>query len=307
MTLACVWGQYYKAGMAAIVGVHGIAQQFKGGYELGSVWFDALRDGLATADCRPLAARLMPADVRVAFFGDLFRPDRAMAAAEPPYTPDDVEPGPEQDMLECWYQAAAEQDASLGSLSAVMGPARVTVEVMLERLLRSRTLARVTRRGLIGSLKQVTAFLGKPDVKERVLERVGCEVTPHTRVVIGHSLGSVVAYEYLALYRPPRVELLITLGSPLGIPNLVFDRLTPAPDGGSGSWPGRVRGWVNVADADDFIALRKRLAPLFPAPPGSAGIEDHLVDNGDEPHAIERYLNARSTGKALCHVLRYAG
>src|SRR6185437_14528951 len=97
------------------------------------------------------------------------------------------------------------------------------------------------------NLKQVTAFLAKPDVKERVLQRVADEVTPDTRVVIGHSLGSVVVYEYMARYSPPQVELLVTLGSPLGIPNLVFERLTPAPAGGVGAWPGRVADWVNVA------------------------------------------------------------
>jgi hypothetical protein len=38
--------------MAVIVGVHGIAQQFKGGYKPGSAWFDALHDGLAAAEYR---------------------------------------------------------------------------------------------------------------------------------------------------------------------------------------------------------------------------------------------------------------
>ena len=45
----------------------------------------------------------------------------------------------------------------------------VAAQVMLERLLCSRTFARVAQRGFIGNLKQVTAFLAKPDVKERVL------------------------------------------------------------------------------------------------------------------------------------------
>ena len=60
---------------------------------------------------------------------------------------------------------------------------------------------------------------------------------------------------------------------------------------------------MNVADADDVVALRKRLAPLFPAPAGGTGVEDHLVDNGDEPHAVARYLNAEPTGAALGRVL----
>jgi hypothetical protein len=293
----------YKTGMAAIVGVHGIAQQFRGGYQLRSAWFDALRDGLAAAGFRATADRLAETDVRVAFFGDLFRPDGAMAGGGPPYTPVDVQVGPERDLLGRWYEAAVKQDPSLGPPPGAMGPGKVAAQAMLERLLHSPTLARVAQRGFIGNLKQVTAFLAKPDTKERVLQQVAGEVTLDTRVLIGHSLGSVVVYEYLAQYCPPQLELLVTLGSPLGIPNLVFDKLTPRPVAGLGAWPGTVASWVNVADADDLVALRKQLASLFPAPADGAGIEDHLVDNGDEPHAIERYLNAAPTGAALGGVL----
>src|SRR6266481_2088309 len=117
---------------------------------------------------------------------------------------------------------------------------------MLERLLRSRTFAQVAQRGFVGNLKQVTAFLTTPDVKEKVLQRVADEITPDTRVIIGHSLGSVVVYEYIARYSPPQVKLLVTLGSPLGIPNLVFNKLTPQPADGLGAWPGTVAAWVNV-------------------------------------------------------------
>jgi len=289
--------------MPRVLGVHGIAQQFKGGYQLGTAWFDALRDGLVAAGYRPLASSLAPTDLWVAFFGDLFRPKGAMAAGDPPYTAADVKAGLERELLAEFYQGAVEQNPSLGPPPGAMGPGKVAVQAMLERLLRSDTFTRVARRGFIGNLKQVTAFLTTPEVKERVLQRVHGEVTSDTQVVIGHSLGSVVVYEYLARYRPPQVELLVTLGSPLGIPNLVFDKLTPRPAGGLGTWPGTAPGWVNVADPDDFVALRKQLAPLFPAPGGAPGVEDHLVDNGDEPHAIDRYLNAQPTGAALGRVL----
>ena len=52
----------------------------------------------------------------------------------------------------------------------------MAIQVMLERLLRSRTFAKVARRGFIGNLKQVTAFLARPDVKERALQQVAGEV-----------------------------------------------------------------------------------------------------------------------------------
>lgn len=121
-------------------------------------------------------------------------------------------------------------------------------------------------------------------------------------MLIGHSLGSVVAYEYLCRVRPPSVELLVTVGSPLGIPNLVLSRLTPAPVGVRGAWPGSVARWVNVADPGDVVALRKDLAPLFP-PPAGATVRDRTVDNGRQPHAVDRYLTAAETGEALGAVL----
>jgi hypothetical protein len=289
--------------MAAVVGVHGIAQQFRGGYQLGTVWFDGLRDGLAVAGYERVASAMAPADVRVAFFGDLFRPPGAKAAGDPPYRPADVEPGLERDLLEAWYEAAVRQDLPLASPQQAKGAGRIAAQMMLNRLLRCQTFAGVAQRALIGNLKQVTRFLADNSVKAQVLAKVDEEVDDGTKAVIGHSLGSVVAYEYLCRYQPPSVELLVTLGSPLGIPNLVFDRLTPAPVDGLGAWPGGVTSWVNVADRDDVVALRKQLAGLFRPPAGVAAIYDHAVDNGDQPHAIDRYLNARETGSALGHAL----
>jgi PGAP1-like protein len=289
--------------MAVIVGVHGIAQQFRGGYQLGTVWYDALRDGLVAADHRQVADALPPTSLRVAFFGDLFRPAGAMAAQDPPYSAADVRPGPERDLLTEFYNAAVEQDPSLGAPQGAMGPGKVAVQIMLDRLLRSPTFANVAQRAFIGNLKQVNAFLSDESLKERVLARVHEIVDGSTRVVIGHSLGSVVAYEYLCRYRPAAVELLVTLGSPLGIPHLVFDRLTPAPVGGAGTWPGDLASWANVADSNDIVALRKQLAGLFSAGDGLTAVDDRLVDNGSQAHAVDRYLSARETGEMVGHVL----
>jgi hypothetical protein len=222
-----------------------------------------------------------------------------MAAQEPPFSAADVQPGLEHDLLAELYRAAVEQDPSLGPPVGSMGPARVAVQVMVERLLRSGTFAKVARQAFIGNLKQVTRFLTDRSVKDLVLGRVDEQVGEGTEVLIGHSLGSVVAYEYLCRYRPPSAKLLVTLGCPLGIPKLVFDRLTPVPTDHRGAWPGAVVGWVNVADPNDVVALRKQLAGLFPGASQGQRIDDRLVDNGDQPHAIDRYLNARQTGSAL--------
>jgi pimeloyl-ACP methyl ester carboxylesterase len=287
--------------MAKIVGVHGIAQQFGSGYQLEDVWYDALRGGLGAADHEPVAEELTAGDVRVAFFGSLFRPEGTMDVLDPELTADDVQPGPEEDLLTVFYEAAVAQKPSLGEPEGAM-PWQTPVQAMLRALAGSPTFARIAEPAFVGDLKQVIAFLTDPGVKQDVLARVRKRVSEDTRVVIGHSLGSVVAYEYLCNDQPQSVELLVTLGSPLGIPNVVFDRLTPAPVAGAGAWPGTVATWVNVADRNDIVALRKDLAPLFPGPRGQM-VTDRLAVNGPEPHAIDRYLNSKQTGSALGDVL----
>jgi pimeloyl-ACP methyl ester carboxylesterase len=148
-------------------------------------------------------------------------------------------------------------------------------------------------------VKQVARFLGEPDVKSRVLDRVHAQVDAHTCAFIGHSLGSVVAYEYLCRHPATESAVLITLGSPLGIRTVIFDKLTPPPtDAGAGVWPGATR-WTNIADRDDIVALRKDLAPLFPPPEGVPAIVDLLVDNGGKPHSAERYLTTPEAGAAV--------
>jgi len=287
-----------------IVGIHGIAQQYRGPYQLVDTWFAGIRDGLFAAGHYDTARSLLPEDVQVAFFGDLFRPPGTMAVTDPPFTPSAIRSGLERDLLTAFYAAAVASDPALAEPAGAMGAGLVSVQFMLARLARSKTFARVAQRAFIRDLKQVTAFLGDPAVKKAVLARVRMQVDPDTRVVIGHSLGSVVAYEYLCQEQPGSVELLVTAGSPLGIPNVVFDRLTPAPVAGAGRWPGRLASWVNVADQDDIVALRKDLAPLFPGTTQRVRVIDRLVDNGDEPHAIGHYLSAAQTGSALGDVLR---
>jgi hypothetical protein len=289
--------------MAGIVGIHGIAQQFRGGYQLKDVWFNAIRDGLAAANYPKTAEALAPGDLQVAFFGDLFRPQGTMAVAEPPYSAADIEHGLERDLLTTLFDAAAAQDPALSAPEGAMGRGRTAVQVMLNRLAQSPTFARMSARAFIGNLKQVTAFLADPVVKQDVLARVREQISRDTRVVVGHSLGSVIAYEYLCHDQPISVELLVTLGSPIGIPNVVFDKLTPAPVGGVGAWPNGVATWVNVADPNDVVALRKDLAPLFPGTVPNQSVADRLVNNGGEPHAIDRYLNTRQVGSSLGDVL----
>ncbi|WP_433722385.1 hypothetical protein ACQP0C_21360 [Nocardia sp. CA-129566] len=227
-----------------------------------------------------------------------------MGADGPPYTHWDVGSGAEREFVEALYARAVQLEPDLAPPTGAMGAGRIAVKVAVDRLLRSRVFAGVTERMLVGNMKQAIAFLGDPGVKARVLDRLRESVSADTRVLIGHSLGSIVAYELLcAAAGETPVELLVTMGSPLGIPLLVFDRLTPVPVDGVGAWPGTGIGWVNVSDPDDFVALRPQLGGLFAAADSDVSVDDRVVDNGSDPHAAQRYLNSRETGSAVGAVI----
>jgi pimeloyl-ACP methyl ester carboxylesterase len=132
-----------------------------------------------------------------------------------------------------------------------------------------------------------------------VRERVEQAVDPETRLMVGHSLGSVVAYEVLCAHSEWPVRTLVTLGSPLGIRNLIFDLLEPAPQTGIGAWPGSVQRWINIADGGDVVALVKDLRRGF-----GVNVENHLIYNGATAHDILPYLTAKETGDAIATGLR---
>jgi hypothetical protein len=85
-------------------------------------------------------------------------------------------------------------------------------------------------------------------------------------LLIGHSLGSVIAYDTLwELSRegaPGRVDLFVTMGSPLAT-HFIRRRLHGTSETGAAKYPANIRRWVNLAARGDTTALLPRLAPYF--------------------------------------------
>lgn len=279
--------------MALVVGVHGIAQQFEGEETMG--WLPALRGGLRRAGWEK---QDLPGDddLEVGFWGDLFRQPGSKSLGGAPLTASDVGPdGVDGQLLKEWWLAAAEVD------DAVAGPDAGTkagtphfVQRALNQLSGSKTFAGVAERAFVGALRQVVTYFRDADRRLEIVERVASTVDDDTRVVVGHSLGSVVAYEALCAHPEWSVRQFVTVGSPLGIANVVFDRLNPAPTDGVGVWPGAVAGWTNIAEPGDVVALVKELSPLF-----GGEVVDELVDNGKRVHAITPYLTSVQAGRAI--------
>jgi hypothetical protein len=239
--------------MARVVVVHGIGQQYLGPRSMHIAVGAAVVDGVRLASGP--APAFTEADVGVALYGDWFR--RPGRKGEPLLTADDVVDPFEKELLAAWWRAASEDEPRRVPAPDTVGakaPTPVSVQRALDALSSSRFFAGVSDRFLIGVLHQVRRYLTEPRTRTFVLDRVVACVGADTAVLIGHSLGSVVAYEALCAHPEWPVRALVTFGSPLGIRNLVFDRLIPAPIDGRGHWPGAGRSWTNVCDRHDVVA-----------------------------------------------------
>ena len=280
--------------MGRIVCVHGIGKQTSGEQSLLRDWTPALLDGLTRAEQPDVAGS---GDVVMAFYGHLFRlVGERLAVSDPLYTAADVERGFEEELLLTWWEEAARVDPTVappGADTLVRVPGGV--QAGLRQLAKSAFFGGVALRSLVFDLKQVSRYLRDPEVRMAAQTAVTDQIGPETRVVVAHSLGSVVAYEALAATPGHPVRALVTLGSPLGIANLIFDRLEPAPEGGVGVWPGSDRlSWTNVADRGDVVALEKDLRPRF-----GPGVNPVVVHNGAHAHDVTAYLTDQLTGAAI--------
>lgn len=141
-------------------------------------------------------------------------------------------------------------------------PLRQAVDFVARRRgIAARTLGRTA----VAFLPEVYGYLASPARRRSAREAVA-QAVRHSgaKVVVAHSLGSLVTYEALHAHPDLKVEVLITLGSPLGLPGAVFDMLEPAPVSGYGQKPPHVRHWINIADSGDLVALPRRLGDRFP-------------------------------------------
>ncbi len=282
--------------MARVVCVHGVGKQQLGEQTLLSQWVPALHDGMHRAGS---PTRLAASDVTMGFYGDLFLPPgQRLGGDDPHYEWWDVSAGVETELLLQWWEHAAAAEPQVVApgaqdLLAGVGP---LVQSALLALSGSRFFAGLAEKALIFDLKQVVRYLADPELRAAACDRVRQMVGTDTRVVVAHSLGSLVAYEALCSMPEHGVRSFITLGSPLGIPNLIFDRIHPAPEQGVGRWPGEPSStaWTNIADARDVVALVKDLRPCF-----GPDVACHLVPNGSHVHDAVHYLTKKETGAAI--------
>src|SRR5207253_8529600 len=111
------------------------------------------------------------------------------------------------------------------------------VQRALNALSQSKFFAALAERVLIFDVKQTFLYLSDDSIRREARKRVTDQVSEDTRIIVAHSLGTIVAYEALCAHPEWPVRTFVTLGSPLGIRNLIFDRLDPPIHNQLGQWP----------------------------------------------------------------------
>ena len=207
-----------------------------------------------------------------------------------PLLPVDATSKRERDVLQKIAQQAMDGDVASGQIDAADFHARV---LPLPRPLREFISRRITR----AFLKDVHEYLFVKErrdiMRESVLSRLRTGGGPF--IVIGHSQGSMVAYDALrsiAADEGIEVDLFITIGSPLGLQE-VQDQLATITSQKKGlAVPSIVKRWINVADPLDPVCADKRLSSDYASTNG-VSVEDFVRWNADsprDPHSGSGYL-----------------
>jgi hypothetical protein len=273
-----------------ILGVHGVKNYQPGlnprqaAERLAGWWRSAICMGLALPkECAHVAI------IDVAYYAQHLHLSVVQGDEDPGALDPEV-----QQLIVAWAKVCgAPEEMAQGRLAA---PARAAVEWIAQKYGLEH---RPTRILTTTFFREVQTYFTDPERREAAVADVA-EAIQCTRpdVVIAHSLGSVVAYEALWAYPEQPVDLLLTIGSPLAMPDIVLNRLS-VHEGPRRRPPG-VAKWINIADPGDFIAV----------PKGGIGANFRLVaaDLTDAIgafsfHQVTKYLRCGATSGVLASYL----
>jgi hypothetical protein len=250
--------------MRRIVGVHGINNYKRGREQVTRDWGAALGPALAES-------------FSMAYYAHHLQPEVGQGAADPYAMDTEL-----RDLLGRWaLELPLDREAAQGGLT-------LPVRQAVERLARYSGLQRAVIEPFVAAaLPEVRTYFRNRRARLAARDEVADAIDRSgATIVLAHSLGSVVAYETLLAEPDLRLDLLVTMGSPLGLPGVVFERLEPA---GAHLKPlPNVARWVNVADQGDIVAVPRNLSGIF------AGIhrEETVTIGAMAYHDVARYLRS---------------
>ncbi|GAA2428963.1 hypothetical protein GCM10010405_09630 [Streptomyces macrosporus] len=278
-------------GSRHLVFLHGRSQQGRDPVRLRRSWTAGLNHGLTEAGLAPVD----PADVWFPFYGDVLA--RALEAREGTPRAIDRMVGEPAEMLAPTASSPRTAYEEILDEAARRSGLPPDGSRTAERFSWSDAVGRLQRRlgwlaartdvdewTIAGVFRDVAAYLEDQRVRDEVIDSVlGCMPGSGEVVLVGHSLGTVVAMDVISRLAPePDVTLLVTAGSPLGMDSVHGRLLSKGPER-----PARVVRWLNVWCPTDAITIG---CPL------GDGWKDELTDRAvtnarGRAHSIQEYLS----------------
>jgi hypothetical protein len=285
--------------MAQVAATHGIAQQQLGDALILKDWRPALYSSIAKS-----GVHLRPT-MKLAYYGDRFlsASQEGMVAMSGPQRSENFSVDFTEDELELLHEIADDPSLRDEIAAAPVDMAFPRVPKRVQHLAGwlGFKFGAAAPLLFIGELRQVLRYQSEPGLQAEVQSQLKAVLTPDCKVLIGHSLGAVVAFDALHLHEH-NVELIVTLGSPLGL-RTIRERLvsrdwpTKANSDENGQ-PLRVARWLDVRDPGDPVACAGPwIRQLWPE------IDCRQVDNEGDPHAGVRYLTKKVVGATILDVL----
>jgi hypothetical protein len=272
---------------AQVVGVHGIGNLQRGAAPadaaavLSARWTAALRRGLAARST---------VEVVVAYYAHHLCAEAAQGSDDPQL----LDPA-EKEILLRWAEAlGAPREVAQGRITQ---PARAAADWIANHFSLDRTIVRLL---VTAFCREVHRYLTDHNRRSAVRGAVADTIAAHRpRILVAHSLGSVVVYETLWAHPEVEIDLLLTLGSPLALPDVVFHRLDPGPIDGLGRRPPNVRRWINIVDPGDIVAIPRGLATHF------TGVDADLTTTAGvfDAHRVTGYLTCPATAASIATLL----
>jgi WD40 repeat protein len=266
-----------------LLGVHGVRNLQPGldpsaaAQRLANWWIDALLKG-RTFDRSSLV-------LDVAYYAHRL----SHSIPQGDYGLDQLDPLIEYEILNWAKLLGAPDETVQGRVSM---PARAAVDWIARKFGLDQ---RIVRTFVAIFFNEVHTYFANPDRRKAAITDVAHAIE-HTqpRAVIGHSLGSVVSYEALWTQPHPDIDLLLTLGSPLAMPDIVYPQLR-AQRGNPARPPGVAR-WINISDPGDIVAI-----PIGGIAHSFEGVTADLIDaiNTFDFHRVTNYLSCGATTGVL--------